>query len=193
MRKIKKLAAVLLAGGLMASMSLTAFAASGVSAAEQKILDKAASVKSQYTMTATQTSKYNDAVAQATSYLEKNELSDAQVTAITGAIDNAAAAVKAACPSGDLSTLSSADLKALASKVASALQAGADAAGIKVTIGADGTATFTSVDTGKTVAKTDATVKATGVATGTTVAVIAAMVVVLGGCALVAKKKNMFA
>lgn len=193
MRKVKKIAAVILAGAMMMSLSLTAFAASNVSANGQKVLDKAAAIKAGYTLSATQEKAYADAIGQATSYLEKNELSNAQVTAIAGAIDIAAAAVKAAAPDGDLTKLSSADLKALASKVSTALQAGAEAAGISIIIGTDGKATFTTKDTGKQVASTEKTVKATGVATGTTVAVIAALVVVLGGCAFFAKKKNMFA
>lgn len=193
MRKMKKIAAIILAGAMIMSLSLTAFAASNVSTNGQKVLDKAASIKAGYTLSATQEKAYADAIGQATSYLEKNELSDAQVTSITGAIDTAAAAVKAAAPDGDLTKLSSADLKALASKVSGALQAGAAAAGISVTIGTDGNVVFTAKDTGKQVASTEKTVKATGVATGTAVAVIAALVVVLGGCAFFAKKKNMFA
>lgn len=192
MKKVKKIVAIILAGTMMMSLSLSVFA-SNVSGNGQKILDKAASIKAGYTLSATQEKAYADAIGQATSYLEKNELSDAQVTSITGAIDTAAAAVKAAAPDGDLTKLSSADLKALASKVSGALQAGAVAAGISVTIGTDGNVVFTAKDTGKQVASTEKTVKATGVATGTAVAVIAALVVVLGGCAFFAKKKNMFA
>ena len=193
MKKCKRVLIALLTGVMTASMSLTAFAATGVSDSEQKILDKAAAVRGGYTMTANQEKKYNDAMAQATSYLQSNDLNDDQVNSIVGALENASAALSAACPDGDLTKLSAADKKALASTVASALQAGADAAGINVSISSNGTATFTSVQTGKPVASTDKTVKTTGAAAGTTAAVIAAMVVVLGGCVLAAKKKKMFA
>lgn len=192
MKKFKKIAALLLACGMLTAMSLTAFAASGVSASEQRILDKAAAVRNMYTLTEQQKKTYDDAVAQARSYLEANDLSDAQVDSVLGGIDNAAAAVKAVCPDGDLSKLTSADKQALATKVASALQAGADAAGIKIIINSDGTVTFKSADTGKTIASTGAAVKATGVTAGTTAAVAVALVVVLGGCALIAKRKKMF-
>lgn len=192
MKRFKKIAALLLACGLLTAMPLTAFAASGISASEQKILDKAAAIRNMYTLTAQQKKTFDNAIASARSYLEANDLSDSQVDAVLGAIDSAAAAVKTICPDGDLTRLSSADKQTLAAKVASALQAGANAAGIKITIHSDGTFAFTD-SKGNPAVSTGAAVKATGVTAGTTAAVVAALTVVLGGCALIAKRKKMFA
>lgn len=195
MMRMKKIAAVVVAGVMVLGMSLTAFAASGISATEQKVLDAATAAKSGFTMTAGQTSKFNDAVGQARNYMNGDnvDLTEAQVSTVIASLNDAVAAVKAAAPDGDITKLSAAQLKDLASKVASLLQSGAKAAGINVTINAAGTATFKDADTGKTVGTTDKTVKATGMSMSGTVLVLIGLFAVLGGCTVVAKKKDLFA
>ncbi|MEG0722299.1 MAG: hypothetical protein RR446_11210 [Lachnospiraceae bacterium] len=194
MNRLKKIVAIAVAGVMMMGLSMTAFAASGISATEQKVLDKATSAKSGFTMTAAQSARFDDAVAQARNYLKGDsvDLTEEQVGTIISSIDDAVAAVKNVAPSGDITGLSAAQLKPLASTVASILQKGANAAGINVTVHANGTATFNSKDSGKTVASTAKTVKATGMSMNGTIAIMVMLVTALGGCAVVAKKKHLF-
>lgn len=90
MRNQKKFAAVLAAGVLSASMCMPALAASGVSAEEQKILNKMESSAAGFGVT--DVSLYASYYSQAESWLASGEvdLTASQVDAVLKAIDQAA-------------------------------------------------------------------------------------------------------
>ena len=201
MTKFKKLVSFVLAGAMTLAMSVSAFAATGVTETEQKILNEAKAKAVELGVNVNTSQRYKDYYAQAETYLVKNDLTDKQVDALVAAVDEAAATAKKEMSSNGVSKLgdlSSSVFAALESKVSSQITKAAEAVGIHVTKTANG---WEVQDVnGNTVAQnttgtngSNATIKQTGAELTTTVVMAVMFVGALSACVVVAKKRNLFA
>lgn len=194
MTKMKKLVSFVLAGAMTLAMSVSAFAATGVTAAEQKILDQAKVKAEELGVDTNTSSQYKSYYAQAESYLVKNDLSQEQINAMVAAIDEAAATAKAEMAANGvtrLGDLSPSVFSALEDKVAAQITKAAEAVGIKVVATKDGWA-VQDLDNNKIVTPGNP-IKQTGSDMTTTVVMAVMFVGALSACVVVAKKRNLFA
>lgn len=200
--KIKKIAVAILTMAMVTASSVMAFAANGVSADEQKILDK---LSSGVTVNGTAVKVPAEYVNQAEKYLAANDVTADQVTSITSKIDDAYAVAKSENVT-DLTKLS----KDAKQKVLADAQAAAKVVGVTVTYDAktgaitgktaDGSTVLTGslksdAASGSTTAasSSNGVIKATGFGVSATVAVAVALVAGLFVCSVVADKKKLFA
>ena len=187
----------IIAAGLTLIMSLglysTCFAADAISAKEQEILDAIKTIELNGT-TVNVPDKY---IAQATQYLEKNDLTDAAVADVLAKYEDVKAAVK------DTGAKSVVELKevlkdtTVAAKVVDAVEATGKAAGVdtfEVTVDNSGKVDFNLEGTdGSTIKPNDSVIKDTGFGLAATSAVAVGALAVLGGCVAVARKNDLFA
>ncbi len=141
MNRMKKLASVVLAGVLTLAMSTGVFATAGITAQEQTILDTAKAKAIELGVNVDTSAKYKEYVSQATTYLVKNELSQAQVDAMVKAVEDAAATAQAEMKEKGvtkLSDLTTEDFTKLYDAVGAQITAAAKAVGIVVKKTADG-------------------------------------------------------
>jgi hypothetical protein len=176
---------------LLACMPLSCFAASGINSYEQKLLDEGKAKIATLTMTTSQATKAQNILAQAESYMSGDgvDLTEEQYNRLLGDIDNAFDAL----PSTDVSTTNlteyynnSSVLMAIVSDISSVL-------GVTINLSSDDVITITSTSTGKTVGSTSGAVATTGVNMTYVVITLAAIAALVTGCAVLAKKKNLFA
>ena len=201
MKMMKKVASLMLAGAMTLSMSVAAFALTGVSAEEQKILD-AAPVKAAELGVPTESAKYQKYYSQAVSYVQTNDMTETQVNGALDAMDTATANAKAAMDKAGVTSLLDLDqatLKAVATDCAEIVNAKLDAVGIEVKISGDGSVEVVSekkTQSGdskqNTVIQTTNVIKQTGSDMTATVVVSAAVVGAIAACGIVAKKKSLF-
>ncbi|MFV0527232.1 MAG: hypothetical protein ACK5MN_00700 [Lachnospiraceae bacterium] len=187
MRKIVGMAVALVSA---LSLSVTVFAAGGISSSEQAILDKAYSVMSGFTFSASQQQKVNDMLAQVMSYLEANDLSDDQIAIIQASMDNALATVSKY--GMDFTKLTAAQRQELLASATRVLQAGAAAAGVNLSMDTDTSVDVVSESEGTVVGSTSDTIKKTGFSIGTTAAVLLAISAALTGCIVYSGKRGLF-
>lgn len=199
MKMMKKVTSLVLAGAMTLAMSVSAFAATGISAEEQKILDTAA-VKAAELGVSTSSAQYQKYYSQATTYLQQNDMDATQINGALTAMDQATAEAKAAMQEAGVTSLLDLDkdkLTSLTSTCATTIQKELDKAGIKVQVSADGTVSFTEnkkTDDGvknNTVVNTGSVIKQTGSDMTATAAVAVAVVGAVAACGVVAKKKGL--
>lgn len=200
--KIKKIMVAVLTMAMVTASSVMAFAANGVSADEQKILDK---LNAGVAVNGTTVKVPAEYVNQAEKYLAANDVTADEVATIDSKIDDAFAVVKSENVT-DLTKLS----KDAKQKVLADAQSAAKVVGVTVTYDAksgavtgktaDGTVVLTgSVKADSTTGSTTAAsssngvIKATGFGVSATVAVAVALVAGLFVCSVVADKKKLFA
>ncbi len=201
MRNQKKFAAVLAAGVLSASMCMPALAASGVSAEEQKILNKMESSADGFGVT--DVSLYASYYSQAESWLASGEvdLTESQVAAVLNAIGQAegllqqAIDANGAASAKDLLNIIGKDgIMQIAQQIVDAIAPGLKEVGIIITAdmlaGENGVINVKLAKDGTTIGSSDKVIKKTGMNAGPTYAVAAGFVMALVGCAAVAKKNN---
>lgn len=198
MTKMKKLVSFVLAGAMTLAMSVSAFATTGITDAEQKILNQAEAKAKELGVDTATSRQYKDYYAQASKYLSDNDLTDEQVNAMVAAVDEAAATAKAEMAANGvtkLSDLSASVFSSLESKVADQITKSAAAVGITVVATKDGWK-VQDVKGNPVIEQTSTTtgpIKQTG-SDVTTTAVMAVMFVgALSACVVVAKKRNLFA
>lgn len=205
---MKKIASLVLAGAMTLSMSMAAFALTGVTAEEQKILD-AAPAKAAELGVPTSSAQYQKYYSQAVTYVQQNDMTTAQVDGALKAMDNATAEAKTAMEKAGVSSLLDLDeatLKSLTASCASVINKELQAVGIEVRVSADGTVTGvttqgsnkndpTATNTPKqnTVISSTKVVKQTGSDMTATVVVAATVVGAVAACGVVSKKKGLFA
>lgn len=201
MRNQKKFAAVLAAGVLSASMCMPALAASGVSAEEQKILNKMESSAAGFGVT--DVSLYASYYSQAESWLASREvdLTASQVDAVLKAIDQAAGLLQQAIDANGaasakdlLNIIGKNGIMQIAQQIVDAIAPGLKEVGIIITAdmlaGDNGVINVKLAKDGTTIGSSDKVIKKTGMNAGATYAVAAGFVMALVGCAAVAKKNN---
>lgn len=199
MKMMKKVTSLVLAGAMTLAMSVSAFAATGISAEEQKILDTAA-VKAAELGVSTSSAQYKKYYLHATTYLQQNDMDATQINGALTAMDQATAEAKAAMQEAGVTSLLDLDkdkLTSLTSACATTIQKELDKAGIKVQVSADGTVSFTenkTTDDGvknNTVVNTGPVIKQAGSDMTATAAVVVAVVGAVAACGVVAKKKDL--
>lgn len=174
------------------------FAATGVSANEQKILDAIKTVEVAEGKKIDLPEKY---LLQAEQFLASNDLTDEAVKACLAKVDEAKKVVVdiAQANGGDVTPAS---LKAYvttnadaAKKLTDAVNAVGDAVGVKLEVKIDGNgASYAYSDvTGDKVPVSGSVIKNTGYGMGATATVAVLGVAALCGCVLVASKKELFA
>lgn len=203
---MKKIASLVLAGAMTLSMSMAAFALTGVTAEEQKILD-AAPAKAAELGVPTSSAQYQKYYSQAVTYVQQNDMTTTQVDGALKAMDDATAEAKTAMEKAGVSSLLDLDeatLKSLTASCASVINKELQAVGIEVRVSADGTVTGvtapdkndpTATNTPKqnTVISSTKVVKQTGSDMTATVVVAATVVGAVAACGVVSKKKGLFA
>lgn len=196
MSKMKKVLSVLMAGAMTLAMSVSAFAATGVSAAEQTILDTAKLKAIELGVDVSKSTQYKNYYSQAETYLASNDLSEEQVNAMVTAVNEAAATAKTEMSAQGvtkLSDLSKSVLGSLESKVASQITTAAAKVGIEISASSNGWS-VKAVNNGTTVASSSNVIKQTGAPDFTTTVVMSAMFVgAVAVCGVVAKKRKLFA
>lgn len=193
MKTMKKLVGAVLVGAMTLAMSVTAFAATGVSADEQALLDKATAKAKELGVDTNASAQYKQYYAQAEQFLASNELTAEQTKELAASVDEAAATVKkemdaqGATKLGDLKA--NTDLvKSLESKVVSQVKTAAAKVGITISVDASGNYTATAGDA--KVADSSNPIKQTGFDLTATVVVAAAFVGAVAVCLVVASKKR---
>ena len=190
MKMMKKIASLVLAGAMTLSMSVAAFALTGVSTEEQKILD-AAPAKAAELGVSTDSAQYQKYYSQAVTYVQQNDMTTEQVNGAITAMNDATAKAKTAMNKAGVTSLFDLD-KDCAKVVTDELAA----VGIEVKVSADGTVTgvVKNTETGKanTVVSTTNVIKQTGSDMTATVVASAAVVGAIAACGVVAKKKGLF-
>lgn len=218
MNRFKRLTSVVLAGVLTLGMSVGVFATAGISTSEQTILDTAKAEAVELGVDVNTSDKYKAYMSQASTYLVKNELNQAQVDAMVKAIEDASATAEAMMKEkgvDKLSQLSSSDFAKLYDSVGAQIADAAKAVGIVVKKTEDGYEVEDLVkDSDKTDTKADTYIQANPVIkqtgaeiadvdmTGATVetatdmtSTVVISVLFVGAvvvCGVVAKKKNLF-
>jgi len=198
MKMMKKIASLVLAGAMTLSMSVAAFALTGVSTEEQKILD-AAPAKAAELGVSTNSAQYQKYYSQAVTYVQQNDMTTEQVNGAITAMNDATAKAKTAMNKAGVTSLFDLDKDTLASLTKDCAKVVTDelaAVGIKVKVSADGTVTgvVKNTETGKanTVVSTTNVIKQTGSDMTATVVASAAVVGAIAACGVVAKKKGLF-
>lgn len=206
MKMMKKVASFVLAGAMTLSMSVAAFALTGVSSEEQKILD-AAPAKAQELGVSTDSAQYKKYYSQAVTYVQQNDMTTTQVNGALTAMDDATAKAKAAMDKAGVNSLLDLDqatLKSLTSECAEIINKELDSVGIKVKVSADGSVVIEQTPVNapdgsntttkpNTVLTTTNVIKQTGSDMTATVVVGAALVGAVAACGVVARKKGLFA
>ena len=182
-------------------MCMPALAASGVSAEEQKILNKMESSAAGFGVT--DVSLYASYYSQAESWLASGEvdLTASQVDAVLKAIDQAAGLLQQAIDANgaasakDLLNIIGKDgIMQIAQQIVDAIAPGLKEVGIIITAdmlaGDNGVINVKLAKDGTTIGSSDKVIKKTGMNAGATYAVAAGFVMALVGCAAVAKKNN---
>ena len=194
---MKKIASLVLAGAMTLSMSVAAFALTGVSTEEQKILDAAPAKAAELGVStdSVQLSYYSQAVT----YVQQNDMTTEQVNGAITAMNDATAKAKTAMNKAGVTSLFDLDKDTLASLTKDCAKVVTDelaAVGIEVKVSADGTVTgvVKNTETGKanTVVSTTNVIKQTGSDMTATVVASAAVVGAIAACGVVAKKKGLF-
>ncbi|MDO5403653.1 MAG: hypothetical protein Q4F11_09475 [Eubacteriales bacterium] len=183
----KSLLTVVLALVMTVGACFTAFGADGVSADEQKILTRLQAGITLSNGTTVQLAASD--IAKAENYLASNELTADQVTETLAKVEDAQAVIKANTSVTDLAALKAAAKEdaAFAADLTSAIKAAAKAAGTEVAVDlVNGTVSIAGEEA------EDTPVKQTGFNFTVTVAAAAAVVAVLGGCVVVARKNELF-
>jgi hypothetical protein len=184
---MKKILACVASALLAVTVSMTAFAASGISANEQAVLDKLKAPITVGDKTLTLPAEYYN---QAENYLKQDgvDVTDEQKAVINAQIDEAVATVKASGVT---------DLAKLPSDVKSKLMTNAQTAAkeLDLTLTFDNSnKTITVKDkSGNVVAKIENVIKTTGADTTVAVVTAATLVALLAGCAVVARKSKLMA
>lgn len=213
MKIMKKALSAVLAGAMALSMSVAVFAATNISASEQKILDQA-KVKAAELGVPETSSQFEQYYSQAVSYCQQYDMTETEVNGALKAMDEAADIASAKMKEAGVSSLFDLDkdtLTALAAQCTSVIQKEFDAVGIKVKLSADGTVTFVKENTtnntpnnskdssstaepvkNNTVFQTSKVIKQTGSDLTATVVVAAAVVGAVAACGVIAKKKGLF-
>ena len=179
-------------------MSVAAFALTGVSTEEQKILD-AAPAKAAELGVSTNSAQYQKYYSQAVTYVQQNDMTTEQVNGAITAMNDATAKAKTAMNKAGVTSLFDLDKDTLASLTKDCAKVVTDelaAVGIEVKVSADGTVTgvVKNTETGKanTVVSTTNVIKQTGSDMTATVVASAAVVGAIAACGVVAKKKGLF-
>ncbi len=184
---MKKIAACIASMVLAASLSLTAFAASGIDANEQAILDK---LNTPITVGNQMMSVPAEYYNQAENYLKQDGVSvtDAQKTQVLAKIDEATEILQ---ENGTTDLLSLP--KNVRSQLVTIAQDAAKALDLNLTYD-NVNKTITVVDKeGNVVAKVEDVVKTTGADTTAAVMTAVTLVALLAGCAVVARKSKLAA
>lgn len=195
MSRMKKVFSVLMASAMTLAMSVSAFAATGVTAAEQTILDTAKSKAVELGVNVDTSVQYKNYYSQAETYLASNDLSQEQVNAMVAAVEEAASTAKAEMNAQGvtkLSDLSKDTFSTLETKVANQVTAAAAKVGITISATADGW-TVKAVSNGTTVASSSNVIKQTGADLSTTVVMAAMFIGAVAVCGFVATKRKLFA
>lgn len=184
---MKKVIASIMSALLAVTVSITAFAASGINANEQAILDK---LKAPITVGDKNLTLPAEYYNQAENYLKQDgvDVSDEQKATIITQIDEAVVIVK---ESGVT------DLNNLPAEAKNKLMAKAEkaAAALDLTLTFDSSnKTLTVKDSnGTVVAKIEKVIKTTGADTTVAVVTVVTLVSLLAGCAVVARKSRLMA
>ncbi len=193
MKTMKKLVSAIVVGTAALAMSVTAFAATGVSAEEQALLDKATAKAQEVGVDTTASAQFKQYYAQAEQFLASNELTAEQATEMSAAIDEATETVKTEMKAQGVTNLG--DLKAntdlvknLENKVVAQVKTAAEKVGINISVDASGNYTASIGDT--KVADSSNPIKQTGFDLIATVVVAAAFVGAAAVCMVVASKKR---
>lgn len=195
MSRMKKFFGVLMASAMTLAMSVSAFAATGVTAAEQTILDAAKSKAVELGVDVNTSKQYKSYYSQAETYLASNDLSQDQVNAMVAAVNEAAATAKAEMDAkgvAKLSDLSQDIFTALESKVANQITKAAEKVGIQISATASGW-TVQAIGNGKTVASSTGVIKQTGANLSTTIVMAVMFAGAVTVCGVVATKRRLFA
>lgn len=182
---MKKIAACIASMVLAASLSLTAFAASGIDANEQAVLDKLNTPITVGNKVMTLPAEYYN---QAENYLKQDgvSISDEQKAQLTAKIDEATKVLQ------DNGTTDLASLpKTVRSQLVTLAQDAAKIVDLTLTYD-NGSKTITIVDkAGTVVAKIENVVKTTGADTTAAVMTAVTLIALLAGCAVVARKAKL--
>lgn len=202
MKITKKVLSVVLAGAMTLTMSVATFAATNISADEQKILDQA-KAKAAELGVSEDSAQFQQYYSQAVSYVQSNDMTAEQVEGALTAMDKAAAEAETAMKTAGVSSLLDLDkdtLKSLVSECSDTIQTEFDKVGIQVKLAADGTVTIesekTDADGNKTnsvVIQSGSVVKQTGSDMTATAVVAVAVLGAVATCGVVAKRKGLFA
>lgn len=196
MKTMKKLVAAALAGIMILAMNVSVFAATGVSAAEQALLDKATRAAQDLGVDTNASATFKETYAEGESYLSRNDLTDAQIKATDASIDNAVAILKDEMAAqgvtklGDLKEkLSQKELEALETKVVNKIAGDMAKVGINIVFTADGHIVVSDA-AGQTIADPSNPIKQTGFDLIATVVVAVAFAGAVAVCLVVASKKR---
>lgn len=202
MKITKKVLSVVLAGAMTLAMSVATFAATNISADEQKILDQA-KAKAAELGVSEDSAQFQQYYSQAVSYVQSNDMTAEQVEGALTAMDKAATEAETAMKTAGVSSLLDLDkdtLKSLVSECSDTIQTEFDKVGIQVKLAADGTVTIesekTDADGNKTnsvVIQSGSVVKQTGSDMTATAVVAVAVLGAVATCGVVAKRKGLFA
>lgn len=196
MVKLKRFMVGVLAGVMTLAMAVPVFAANGINAEEQKLINYAQEKASELGVADSKVYKtnYNEAVG----YLKSNDvdLTAAEVDTLLKATDSVVSQAKDAMGnSGSLVEWAKANpaaWKSLQGSIQSELKTAAKKVGI--TLSFDGKSGVSATANGKTVTTASkSTVKQSGMAANGTVAVVAFLAIALTGCGVVIKKQKLFA
>lgn len=193
MKSMKKLVSAIVVGAATLAMSVTAFAATGVSSEEQALLDKATAKAQEVGVDTTASAQFKQYYAQAEQFLASNDLTAEQTKEMSAAIDDASETVKAEMKAQGVTKLG--DLKAntdlvksLENKVTAQIKTAAEKVGIKISVDASGN--YTASVGNKKVADSSNPIKQTGFDLMATVVVAAAFIGAAAVCIVVASKKR---
>lgn len=195
MKTMKKLVAAALAGVMTLAMSVSVFAATGVSAEEQTLLDKATKEAQNLGVDTNASAAFKEKYAEAEKYLAANDLTAEQIKEANVAIDDAVVIMKDEMTAqgvtklGDLKEkLSLEQLEALETKVATKVSDDMAKVGIKITLNANG---YTISDAaGQPIVDSSNPIKQTGFDLTATVVVAVAFAGAVAVCLVVASKKR---
>ena len=158
MKMMKKIASLVLAGAMTLSMSVAAFALTGVSTEEQKILD-AAPAKAAELGVSTNSAQYQKYYSQAVTYVQQNDMTTEQVNGAITAMNDATAKAKTAMNKAGVTSLFDLDKDTLASLTKDCAKVVTDelaAVGIEVKVSHD----FSTCDFGEVLFQLKTTPKA---------------------------------
>lgn len=185
---MKKFFACLICVACLLTMSVNVFAASGLNADEQAILDRLSSV---VTIDGKEISIPADMLNQAENYLRRDDvdLTADQKTAIIAEIDKAAEAYEnEGIATSDLTKLS----KEAKQTILAAAQKAGEIAGVTVSYDVTTKVVTIKDSTGAVVAESSAVVKTTGADYTSLAIAMFAVVAIVAGCAVVAGRKKLF-
>lgn len=198
MKITKKVLSVVLAGAMTLAMSVATFAATNISADEQKILDQA-KAKAAELGVSEDSAQYQQYYSQAVSYVQSNDMTAEQVEGALTAMDKAVAKAETAMKTAGVSSLLDLDkdaLKSLVSECSDTIQTEFDKVGIQVKLSADGSVTVEKKSENgskpSVLFQNTEVVKQTGSDMTATVVVAVAVLGAVAACGVVAKRKGLF-